>query len=148
MIFETNTFYVKDREVFVTDLRVASGLPDTRSKLLTEGKFVTSGILFDTNSDVIKPVSYAILKEIGQTLTDNPAVKIRVTGHTDSQGDDQSNLTLSGKRAAAVKAALVTNWNIDEARIDTDGRGESQPIADNATAEGRANNRRVEFVKL
>lgn len=148
MIFETNTFYVKDREVFVTDLRVASGLPDTRSKLLTEGKFVTSGILFDTNSDVIKPVSYAILKEIGQTLTDNPAVKIRVTGHTDSQGDDQSNLTLSVKRAAAVKAALVANWNIDEARIDTDGRGESQPIADNATAEGRANNRRVEFVKL
>lgn len=148
MIFETSTFYIKGREVFVTDLRVASGLPDTRSKLLAEGKFVTSGILFDTNSDVIKPVSYAVLKEIGQALVENPAVKIRVTGHTDSHGDEQSNLALSAKRAAAVKAALVANWNIEEARIATEGQGESRPIADNATAEGRANNRRVEFVKL
>jgi OOP family OmpA-OmpF porin len=127
MIFETSTFYVQNREVLLSDLRVASGLPDTRSKLLTEGKFVTTGILFDTNSDVIKPASYAVLKEIGQTLSENPNVKIRITGHTDSQGDDKTNLALSAKRAVSVKNALVANWKIDSGRIETDGHGETKP---------------------
>jgi OOP family OmpA-OmpF porin len=148
VLFETNTFFIQNREVLLTDLRVASGLSDTRSKLLTEGKFVTTGILFDTNSDVIKPASYAVLKEIGQALAENPNVKIRVTGHTDNQGDDKHNLTLSARRAEAVKSALTTNWEVSAGRIETDGQGESKPIADNTTPEGRANNRRVEFTKL
>jgi len=148
MLFETSTFFIENREVFLADLRVASGLADTRNKLLTDGKFITAGILFDTDSDVIKPESYGVLKEIGQTLTENPTVKIRVTGHTDNQGDDKHNLALSAKRAAAVKAVLIAQWNIDTARIESDGQGESKPVADNATPEGRANNRRVEFTKL
>lgn len=148
LVFETSTYFLENREVLLTDLRVASGLPDTRSKLLTEGKFVTTGILFDINSDVIKPASFAVLKEIGKTLSENSTVKIRVTGHTDSQGDDQTNLSLSAKRAISVKNALVTNWNIDSGRIETEGLGETKPVNDNTTAEGRANNRRVEFTKL
>lgn len=148
MAFETNSYFIEGRELFFSNLTIAAGMPDTRNKLLSEGKFVTTGILFDTDSDVIRPASYAVLNEIGQTLAENMSVKIRVTGHTDSQGDDKHNLTLSAKRAQAVKLALTSHWGVSADRIQTNGQGESQPIADNATPEGRANNRRVEFTKL
>ncbi|MGA0560329.1 OmpA family protein [Larkinella sp. VNQ87] len=132
----------------LANLRVAVGAPDTRSKLITEGKLVTRGILFDVNSDRIKPESYGTLKEIASVLADNAAVRVRIIGHTDSDGDEASNLALSKKRAAAVKTALSAEFGIDAARMETDGRGEAQPSEPNTTAQGKANNRRVEFVKL
>jgi OmpA-OmpF porin, OOP family len=132
----------------LSNIRVAVGAPDTRSKLITEGKLVTRGILFDSGSDKIKPESYGTLKDIAAVLTENPEVKVQIVGHTDSDGEDASNLELSKKRAAAVKEALTKEFQIDASRMQTDGKGESQPTDKNDTSVGKANNRRVEFVKV
>ena len=135
-------------EFMVANVRYAVGAPDTRSKLITEGKFSTTGILFDVNSDKIKPESYGVLKELGTVLKENATVKVRIIGHTDSDGEDAKNLDLSKRRAASVKNALQSEFGIDAARMEADGKGESQPVAPNTTSEGKANNRRVEFIKL
>jgi OOP family OmpA-OmpF porin len=119
-----------------------------RSKLLTEGKLVSYGIYFDVNKDVVKAESYGTLKEISKVLTDNPDVKIKIVGHTDSDGDDKSNLDLSKRRGASVKNVLVKEFGIDAARIETDGKGEGEPIAKNDSGINKALNRRVEFIKL
>ncbi len=133
---------------FISNIRLAVGAPDTRSKLMTEGKFSTTGILFDVNSDKIKPESYGVLKDIAGTLTENAGVRVKIIGHTDSDGDDAKNLDLSKRRAASVKAALSSEFGIAAARLETDGKGETAPAAPNTSPEGKANNRRVEFVKL
>ena len=132
----------------VSNINIAIGAPDTRNKLITEGKFVTRGILFDVNSDKIKPESYGVLKEIATVLNENSDVKVKIIGHTDSDGKDADNLVLSKKRAEAVKAALSNEFKIDGSRIETDGKGKSQPVDKNETPEGKANNRRVEFIKI
>ncbi len=88
-----------------------------RNKLLTEGKFTTTGILFDVNSDRIKPESYGVLKEIAAVLKNNPALKVKITGHTDSDGEAAYNLTLSKQRATAVKTALSSEFGIDAGEI-------------------------------
>jgi outer membrane protein OmpA-like peptidoglycan-associated protein len=118
-----------------------------RSKLITEGKLVSYGIYFDVNADKVKPASYATLKTIADILTENLGVKIKIIGHTDADGNDAANLDLSKRRAAAVKAELVKTFGIDPAIIDTDGKGELQPVAANDTPSNKALNRRVEFIK-
>ncbi|MFD2570300.1 OmpA family protein [Spirosoma soli] len=148
VVFSLGDMHQPQDQYYVSNLRLAVGAPDTRNKLITEGKFVTHGILFDTNSDKIKPESYGALKDIANVLTENADVKVRIVGHTDSDGDDASNMTLSRKRAEAVKVALASNFGIGADRLETDGKGESQPAGPNTTAEGKANNRRVEFIKL
>ena len=106
----------------VSNIRVAVGNPDMRSKLITEGKLVSYGIYFDVNADKVKPASYATLKTIADILIENAGVKIKIIGHTDADGNDAANLDLSKRRAAAVKAELVKTFSIDAAVIDTDGR--------------------------
>jgi outer membrane protein OmpA-like peptidoglycan-associated protein len=138
----------EDGAALISNIRIAVGAPDMRHKLLTEGKFVTHGILFDVNSDKIKPESYGTIKEIATVLKENPAVKVKIIGHTDSDGSDEANLDLSKRRAASVKASLISEFGMDATRIETDGKGESQPVSDNNSPEGKANNRRVEFIKL
>lgn len=141
--------YAKENGTFfISNIRLAVGAPDTRNKLITEGKFVTHGILFDVNSDKIQAASYGSLQDIANVLKENAGVRVKIVGHTDANGDDQLNQDLSKRRAAAVKEALSKNFGIDAARMDTDGKGKTQPIDDNNTAAGRANNRRVEFIKL
>ncbi|MBZ5857671.1 OmpA family protein [Flavihumibacter profundi] len=138
-----------DRGVeLIGNLRIATGLPDMRNKLLTEGKLVSYGIYFDVNSDKLKPESAGTLKEIATILTENPALRVKIVGHTDSDGDDATNLDLSKRRAAAVKIALNSSFNIDAARLETDGKGEKEPIAPNNSNTNKALNRRVEFIKL
>lgn len=132
----------------VSNVRIAVGAPDTRNKLITEGKLVTYGIYFDVNKDVVKPESYGTLKDIAKVLTENPDVRVKIIGHTDGDGADASNLDLSKRRAASVKNELVKNFGITESRIETDGMGESQPVAPNDTPSNKALNRRVEFIKL
>ncbi|MEO7265137.1 MAG: OmpA family protein [Ferruginibacter sp.] len=132
----------------ISNLRLAAGAPDTRNKLITEGKFVTHGILFDVNSDKIKPESYGALKDIAAVLSENAAVRVKIIGHTDADGDDKNNMELSKKRAEAVKASLIKEFAIEGSRMETDGKGKTMPIDKNTTAEGKANNRRVEFIKL
>jgi outer membrane protein OmpA-like peptidoglycan-associated protein len=148
IVFAMQPGYKEDDYMVLGNIRLAVGAPDTRNKLITEGKFVTTGIMFDVNKDVIKPESYGTLKSIAGVLNENADVKVKIVGHTDADGDEKSNLELSKKRAEAVKASLVKDFNVDEARMETDGKGESQPADKNNTVTGKANNRRVEFIKL
>ncbi len=148
IVFTPDYSYSSDNDVlYIANLRVAVGAPDTRNKLITEGKFVTHGILFDVNSANIKPESYGAIKDIANVLKENADVKVKIVGHTDADGDDKSNLDLSRKRAEAVKSFLSKEFSIDASRMETDGKGEGQPVDKNTTPEGKANNRRVEFIK-
>lgn len=144
--FFRDFFY--DCSFFLSDIKYAAGAPDTRNKLISTGKFSTTGILFAVNSDKITPSSYGTLKEIADVLKESPLVNVKITGHTDNDGDEAANLLLSQKRAAAVKQALSSQFGIDEKRMQTEGKGETIPAEPNTTAQGKANNRRVEFTKL
>lgn len=132
----------------ISNVRIAVGAPDMRNKLLTEGKLISYGIYFDVNKDVVKPESYGTLKEIATVLQENPDVRVKIVGHTDADGADASNLGLSKRRGASVKNELVKNFGIDASRLESDGMGESQPVAPNDTPANKALNRRVEFIKL
>jgi outer membrane protein OmpA-like peptidoglycan-associated protein len=132
----------------ITNFRIAAGLPDMRSKLITEGKLVSYGIYFDVNKDVVKPESYGTLKAIADVLKENPTVRIKIVGHTDADGADKSNLDLSKRRGESVKTELTKIFAIDASRLEFDGMGESKPIAPNDTQANKALNRRVEFIKL
>jgi OmpA-OmpF porin, OOP family len=134
-------------KVMFTNFRLAEGGKSIQSALSTDGRIVTHGILFDTGSDVIKPESLPTLKAILAVLTDNPGVNFVIEGHTDNQGNRAVNQPLSERRAAAVRAWLIEK-GIDAARLRAAGFGDSRPIDSNATPEGRANNRRVEFVRF
>ena len=90
--FASQGGYKEDDYYVLGNIRLAIGAPDTRNKLITEGKFVTTGILFDVNKDVIKPESYGTLKSIANVLKENSDVKIKIVGHTDSDGDEKANL--------------------------------------------------------
>lgn len=133
--------------VYINNVKIAQGGLDLRNQLLKNGKFSTTGILFNSGSDRIKPVSFGVLKEIAKTLHQDSKLNLKIIGHTDSDGDDKQNLKLSKKRALAVKNVLISQLNISKNRLQTEGKGESQPIDKNNTTEGKANNRRVEFIK-
>ena len=114
--------------------------------VVTEDKIeLKQTIYFDTNKAIIKKVSYPLLDEVAQAMRDRPTMEVSIEGHTDSQGKDARNLKLSRDRAASVKKFLVGR-GIAAERMVTKGYGETVPIADNRTAAGRAENRRVEFL--
>jgi OmpA-OmpF porin, OOP family len=131
-------------KILLKNFRIATGFPQKIK--LENGKFITRAIKFDVNKAILKPESITILKMVKQYLIDNPAVSFEIGGHTDSDGDDTYNLKLSQQRADAVKEQLV-KMGIAATRLTTKGYGETKPVADNKIAEGKANNRRVEFVK-
>ena len=128
--------------------RFAEGGKSMREQLDETGKIVTHGILFDTDSYKIKAESFKTLKEIGELLEDDPKLRLSIEGHTDSDGSDEHNLTLSQNRANSVRDYLISTYKISPNRLEAKGWGESKPIDTNKTAEGKANNRRVELVKL
>ena len=128
-------------------VRIAESLPDFSNSFFASGRYVTHGILFDVNSDQIKAESKPVLKQIAEALAAQSAVKIRIEGHTDSSGDPAKNLDLSKRRAGSVKAALV-GLGVAAERLSTEGFGDTKPAAKNDTPQGKAENRRVEFVKL
>jgi OOP family OmpA-OmpF porin len=130
------------------NFRYAEGGKTLKEQLDEAGRIVTHGILFDSGSDRIKAESYKTLAEIGQLLTENPGLRLSIEGHTDGDGAEDFNLALSQKRAASVETYLMETYKIDGARLETKGWGETKPIDTNDTAEGKANNRRVELVKL
>lgn len=134
--------------IFISNLRVADGGEDLRRKLLSEGRISTNGILFNSGSANIKPHSLGIVLQISQVLLQDENMKLNIIGHTDADGNSETNLKLSKDRAEAVKSALVNLYNIPANRLETDGKGASIPVADNTTADGKAQNRRVEFIKL
>jgi OmpA-OmpF porin, OOP family len=133
--------------VMIGPVRIAAGGRDLYAALTRDGRVATHGILFATNSDVIRPESTPTLKEIGEMLKAHADLRLSIEGHTDSEGEEAYNLELSGRRAAAVKAYLVESFGIDASRLATTGLGESKPVADNSTPEGRQKNRRVELVR-
>jgi OmpA-OmpF porin, OOP family len=133
---------------YISNFRITDAAPDMRSKLITEGKLVSYGIYFDVNKDVVKPESYGTLKGIADVLQANPDVRVKIAGHTDSDGADAANLELSKRRGTSVKNELIKNFGIDASRLESDGLGETKPIAPNDTPANKAMNRRVEFIKL
>ncbi len=137
----------KGDPAIIKNIRIAKGGVDLYDKLLTDGKIVTTGIRFDVNKATIKPESMGVINEIAKLMKDHSDVRFSIDGHTDSDGDDASNQTLSEARANSVKDALV-ELGIDASRLETKGFGESNPVSDNSTPEGKASNRRVEFVKI
>lgn len=140
-------FKETQERMFVTNFKLAKGGVDLRRKLMSEGSISTNGILFDSGSSTIKTQSYGIIKQISQVLQQDKNIKLLIVGHTDSDGNDDTNLSLSKNRAAAVKQALIDVYGVDADRLITDGKGEAEPVADNGTAVGKAQNRRVVFVK-
>jgi OOP family OmpA-OmpF porin len=128
-------------------IRIAKSAPDPGDLLATTGKYVTHGIYFDTDSGVLKPASAGVIKEISTALYKHPDMKLEIDGYTDSTGNASHNQDLSQRRAEAVMKVLVSQFGIDQSRLTAKGFGSKNPIASNNTPEGRAQNRRVEFVK-
>ncbi len=128
-------------------VRVAAGGKKLYDALTEKGRVATQGIYFDTGSDAIRQESAPTLKEIGTMLKDHADLKLTIEGHTDNVGKAESNQALSEKRAAAVRKYLIDNYQIDAARLEAQGMGQTKPAASNDTAEGRQENRRVELVK-
>jgi len=120
---------------------------DPMKNLDAQGFVDIYGINFDIGKATVKPESYPIIEQITNYLKEHPQVKIVIEGHTDNTGNDASNLTLSDKRAMSIKAEIVKR-GIDPSRMETKGYGSSKPIADNKTADGRTQNRRVTIKKL
>lgn len=138
----------EDGPVYFTSIRVAESDTDVLyDALAANGRWATQGILFETGKAELRPESRPVLKEIAEALAQHADLKILIEGHTDNVGSAMSNLALSEARAAAVKAALVSEFSADGTRISTAGLGDTKPAASNDTAEGRAQNRRVEIVK-
>jgi outer membrane protein OmpA-like peptidoglycan-associated protein len=142
-----NTAGAKGINRFIKNIRIAQGGVKLYDKLLANGKIVTNGIKFDVNKSTIKPESMGVINSIVQLMKEHTELKFSVEGHTDSDGDDASNQELSEQRAKAVVDKL-TNLGIAPNRLSSKGFGESKPMDNNSTSEGKANNRRVEFVKI
>ena len=145
--FHINNFKDGEERIFISNLKVAEGGVDLRRQLISEGKISTNGILFDSGSANIQPQSLGIIRQISQVLMQDESINLLIVGHTDADGPDDANLKLSKSRAEAVKSALINIYKVSGDRLATDGKGESVPVSDNSTTEGKAQNRRVEFVK-
>lgn len=131
---------------FIKNIRIAAGGIDIYKKISTDAKIITHGILFDIDKATIKPESMGTINSIYALLKNDPSLKFEIDGHTDNSGDAVHNLTLSQQRADAVKTQFLS-MGIDASRLTTKGFGDTKPISDNLSPEGKANNRRVEFVK-
>jgi outer membrane protein OmpA-like peptidoglycan-associated protein len=139
--------FSSDSPVQLGAVRIAESMPDISQVILSTGRYVSHGIQFDVNSDQLRPESMNIIKQVAAALQKQAALKLRIEGHTDSTGDAARNLDLSKRRAESVKNALV-KLGIAADRLATEGLGQTKPVSTNDTPQGRAENRRVEFVKM
>ncbi|TYT73854.1 OmpA family protein [Desulfobotulus mexicanus] len=134
-------------DAFIRNIVVAEGGMPLYEQVMSEGSFSTTEIQFDVNRADIRPESAGIIDQIFQLMRDHKDLRFSVEGHTDSDGDLELNQRLSQQRAESVVRAL-TGMGISPDRLTAKGWGASKPVADNATEEGKAKNRRVEFVRL
>jgi outer membrane protein OmpA-like peptidoglycan-associated protein len=148
-LFIENTYAAgEDTPILIGPIRVAAGGADLYDALEEEGRVATHGILFAVNSARIRPESTPTLEEIGEMLQDHPDLRLSIEGHTDSDGDETHNQTLSEERAAAVRDYLIEAYGVDPSHLESAGMGESSPVESNDTPEGKQQNRRVELVRL
>ncbi len=131
---------------FIKNIRIAKGGVKYYDRVMQDGKIICNGIRFDVNKATLKPESMGPINKIYQLMQKQPDLRFSVEGHTDSDGDGSRNQTLSEQRAKAVLERLVA-LGISPERLSSKGFGESQPLDNNNTPEGKANNRRVEFVR-
>ena len=143
IIFEVDGY----ENSFIKNIRLASGGIDIDKKVTTDGKIVMHGISFDVDKAALLPESMGSINQIYNLLKKDASLKFEIDGHTDNTGNAAHNLLLSQQRADAVKVQL-TSMGIDGSRLSTKGFGDTKPISDNTSPEGKANNRRVEFVKM
>ncbi|MGE5348911.1 MAG: OmpA family protein [Actinomycetota bacterium] len=132
---------------FIKNIRIAEGGVKLYDRLLQDGKIIASGIRFEVNKATLRPESMGVINTIYQIMNEHPELRLSAEGHTDSDGDEVFNQGLSEQRAETVVRTLV-QMGIDGSCLTSKGWGESKPLSDNSTPEGKANNRRVEFVKL
>lgn len=130
-------------DFYVSNIRVAKDVPDTRAKF-EEGKLI-SNLLFFTGTSQLRPESMGALLDVSKVIKTGTE-PVKIVGHTDSDGEDAANIKLSQERAETVKQILVKQYGVEADKLTTEGRGETQPLADNGSAEGKAQNRRVEFI--
>ena len=145
--FQNNFWSGAQASPLIGNISINAGGKELYDALVADGRVSTQGILFDTGSDVIKPHSTPTLEEITDMLKEHSDLKLTIEGHTDNTGDATANQALSDKRAAAVKAYLVSK-GIEASRLESKGLGATKPKTANDTAEGRQTNRRVELVKM
>ena len=130
----------------ISNFRMAKGAVPLYDRLSSDGKIITYAITFETGKADLKPESMVEINRIAKLMQENPGIEFEVQGHCDATGSDKVNDPLSQKRAEAIVAALVEQ-GIAESRLTPVGKGSHVPIATNSTDEGRAKNRRVEFIK-
>ena len=136
-----------DSPVYFKNIRIAEGGVKYYDRVMQDGKIIANGIRFDVGKASIRPESMGIINEIVELMEKHSDLKFSVEGHTDSDGNDELNKELSQKRAESVMQEMVA-LGISEDRLQAMGWGESKPITGNVSSEDKANNRRVEFVKL
>ena len=155
--FSVETEFWEDHIDYITNIRLAKGgvaLYERNEQSMTAiekaiaetGKFVTNNILFETGKATLKPESMAEIQKVADYMKKNPGARFEVQGHTDNQGSDAINDPLSQQRAEAVVKALE-GLGCDPFNLRPVGKGSHEPVADNSTDAGRAQNRRVEFIK-
>jgi len=138
----------EEKPLFLRNIRLAAGGRKLYDALAESGRVATQGIYFSTGSDQLRPESTPTLKEIGAMLSEHPALRLVIEGHTDNTGAAAANKTLSEKRATAVRQYLVSTHGIAADRLTAVGVGQERPSAANTTPEGRQQNRRVELVQV
>ena len=134
-------------KMYIKNIRIAKGGVKYYDRVLSEGKIIVNGIKFDVNKATLKPESMGPINKIYQLMEKNPDINFSVEGHTDADGGDDANLKLSKARGKTVMDKLIS-MGISPDRLKSTGFGESKPLDNNSTPEGKANNRRVEFVKF
>ena len=130
----------------LSNVRIAQGAVPLYDRLTTDGKIVTYAITFESGKADLKPESIVEINRVAKLMQEHAELSFEVQGHCDNTGSDAVNDPLSQKRAEAIVAALVKQ-GIDKSRLTAVGKSSHSPIAPNTTEEGRAKNRRVEFVK-
>ncbi len=143
--FRIRAYSDAEKLYFIKNVRIAKGAVPLYDRMMSEGKFITYGITFDIGKSTIKPESMGEINRIAQLMTEKPDLKFSVEGHTDNTGTVEGNQKLSEARSKAIVDKLV-EMGIAADRLTSSGKGQNSPIADNGTEEGRAKNRRVEFV--
>ena len=136
-----------DNLYYVKNIRIAEGGVKYYDRVVQDGKIIATGIRFDVGKATLKPESMGIINKVVKMMQEYPELNFSVEGHTDSDGADANNLKLSEDRAKTVMNTMV-NLGISADRLTAKGLGESMPMDTNGTPEGKANNRRVEFVKM